>query len=235
MCDSIVFYRSFHEAIKGLDAEVQVEIYNALFNYGFDGIENELSPIAKAVFTLIKPQIDANARRREQGIINGKKGAEYGKLGGRPKKNNGEKPPKKPLKNPSETDKNPLMINVNVNDNVNDINNTYSSIPYAEIIDYLNKVCKTAYRASSRKTKGFIKARFEEGFSVDDFKKVIDNKAAEWLNNPDMCKYLRPETLFGNKFEGYLNQKKAIAKGGIEIDSGFRDFLGQNEVVDFGI
>ena len=51
-----------------------------------------------------------------------------------------------------------------------------------------------------------IEARFNEGFSVEDFKKVIDVKTQEWKDS-NMEKYLRPETLFGNKFEGYLNQK----------------------------
>lgn len=46
-----------------------------------------------------------------------------------------------------------------------------------------------------------------EGFNVDDFKAVIDKKCADWLKT-DMEKYLRPETLFGTKFEGYLNEKQ---------------------------
>lgn len=86
-------------------------------------------------------------------------------------------------------------------------------VPYKEIIDYLNNRCGTNYRSSTRKTKDLIKARYNEGFTLDDFKTVIDKKAAEWLNDSKMSKYLRPETLFGTKFEGYLNQKvKATLK-----------------------
>lgn len=77
---------------------------------------------------------------------------------------------------------------------------------YSQIIGYLNKVADTKYKAASNKTKHLIKVRLEDGFSVEDFYKVIDNKVSEWLNT-DMEKYLRPETLFGPKFEGYLNQK----------------------------
>lgn len=51
-----------------------------------------------------------------------------------------------------------------------------------------------------------IRARISEGFSYEDFVQVIDTKTNEWLNNKEMQKYLRPETLFGNKFESYLNQ-----------------------------
>lgn len=79
-------------------------------------------------------------------------------------------------------------------------------IPYKQIIDYLNEKAGTQYRYKTSKTKEKIKARYNEGFSFDDFKVVIDKKCAEWLMNADMCKYLRPETLFGTKFEGYLNQ-----------------------------
>ena len=61
--------------------------------------------------------------------------------------------------------------------------------------------------STTKKNKDLIKARINEGFTEDDFIKVIDNKVKEWINT-DMEKYLRPETLFGTKFEGYLNQKE---------------------------
>jgi uncharacterized phage protein (TIGR02220 family) len=68
----------------------------------------------------------------------------------------------------------------------------------------LNARVGSHYRASTGKTKSLIRARLNEGFSVDDFKTVIEKKAAEWMGS-DMEQYLRPETLFGTKFEGYLN------------------------------
>lgn len=105
MRESFVFYRSFRDAIQDLDETDQLKVYNALCDYALDGTEPTVSGVPAAIFKLIKPQIDANNRRFE----NGKKGGEYGKLGGRPKKT-----PKKPLENPTETP------NVNVNDNVND-------------------------------------------------------------------------------------------------------------------
>jgi len=76
-----------------------------------------------------------------------------------------------------------------------------------EIISYLNSKIGSQYRATSEKTKKHIRARLNEGFSVDDFKTVIDKKSTEWSNDPKMAQYLRPETLFGTKFESYLNQK----------------------------
>lgn len=80
-------------------------------------------------------------------------------------------------------------------------------VPYEEITDYLNEKAGSQFRSSTKKTQSLIKARFNEGFKIDDFKRVIDIKTNEWLNNKDMSKYLRPETLFGTKFESYLNQE----------------------------
>lgn len=82
------------------------------------------------------------------------------------------------------------------------------SLPYSEIVDYLNLKTKSKFRSSSRVTKNLIKTRFNEGFTLDDFKRVIDTKADEWLRDKKMSIYLRPETLFSNKFEGYLNQQR---------------------------
>lgn len=77
--------------------------------------------------------------------------------------------------------------------------------PTEEIVDHLNQRAGTHYRAATPNTRKLIKARLKEGFTVDEIKLVIDKKCTEWLNNPSMREYLRPATLFGNKFEGYLN------------------------------
>lgn len=75
-----------------------------------------------------------------------------------------------------------------------------------EIILYLNEVTGSRYKANTDKTRKAIHARLAEGFTVDDFKTVIDKKFDDWKGT-EWEKYLRPETLFGTKFEGYLNQK----------------------------
>ena len=79
-------------------------------------------------------------------------------------------------------------------------------IPYEKIIDYLNRKTNSHYRPTSKATKRLIKARYNEGFTDADFKTVIDKKCTEWLQDANMAQYLRPETLFGTKFEAYLNQ-----------------------------
>jgi uncharacterized phage protein (TIGR02220 family) len=76
-----------------------------------------------------------------------------------------------------------------------------------EIINYLNLKTGKHYKFTTPKTKDFIKLRMNEGFSVANFKTVIDNQVKEWGNDHKMAQYLRPETLFGTKFESYLNAK----------------------------
>ncbi|MES9748967.1 phage replisome organizer N-terminal domain-containing protein [Bacillus safensis] len=94
-----------------------------------------------------------------------------------------------------------------------------SEIPFKLITDILNQMSNKNYRHTTPKTQQLIKARWNEGFRFNDFKKVILAKCFEWRDNPDMSKFLRPETLFGTKFEGYLNNsdeviKRAQHKGG---------------------
>jgi|GEM_PF-2005094 len=108
--------------------------------------------------------------------------------------------------------------NSNSNNNI-DLNNIYivenqenekqEQIPYQEIIEYLNEKTGKQYRYTTPKTRELIKARWKEGFSLNDFKKVIDNKTLEWKNTK-WENYLRPVTLFSTKFESYLNDDPNI-------------------------
>lgn len=86
-----------------------------------------------------------------------------------------------------------------------------NNIYIVEIIDYLNQKAGTNYRANARDTVSHIKARLSEGYAVEQFKQVIDKKCADWLNDSKMKEYLRPQTLFGTKFESYLNSAKVKA------------------------
>jgi uncharacterized phage protein (TIGR02220 family) len=76
----------------------------------------------------------------------------------------------------------------------------------AEIVGYLNAKAGSSFSPKSESTLKLIRARMADGFSVEDFKLVIDNKCAEWSGDPKMSRYLRPSTLFcASKFEEYLN------------------------------
>ena len=93
-------------------------------------------------------------------------------------------------------------------------------IPYEEIVQYLNQKTGKNFKSTSKATQRHIKARFTDGFVLDDFKQVIDKKCSDWLRDQKMKEYLRPETLFGTKFESYLNSKTTTAKQtGPYIDS----------------
>lgn len=128
MRDSFVFYESFYLSLCELSATQQGKIYTAICRYALYGDEPELKGASAAVFKLIKPQIDANNRRYE----NGKKGAQHGIKGGRSK--NPKETPREPQTNPKQTPNvnvnvnvpvpvnvpAPVNSNVNVNDNDND-------------------------------------------------------------------------------------------------------------------
>ena len=92
---------------------------------------------------------------------------------------------------------------------------------YSSIIDYLNKKADKNYKATTQSTKTKINARLNEGFTLEDFKKVIDVKCKQWKDT-DMDKYLRPQTLFGTKFEGYLNEE-VVAKENKETTANWRE------------
>lgn len=79
--------------------------------------------------------------------------------------------------------------------------------PYKKIIDYLNEKAGTHFKSDTGETVRLIKARWNQGFDLDAFKYVIDLKCKQWLCDEKMVNYLRPQTLFGTKFESYLNQR----------------------------
>ena len=125
--------------------------------------------------------------------------------------------PKKPVQekpvseNPNQG--NPTLLNTNSTKHLPNKTRTKDigqaepdNIPYQEIIAYLNKKTGRDYKPAAAKNKKPIHARWQEGYRLQDFKKVIDNKCFSWGNDPKMSQYLRPETIFGPKFDGYLNE-----------------------------
>jgi uncharacterized phage protein (TIGR02220 family)/predicted phage replisome organizer len=128
--------------------------------------------------------------------------------------------------------------------NVNDLHKTNVSLAdkeedkdidkeiYISIVEYLNSKAGTGYKATTAKTKTAIKARLAEGFTLEDFKTVIDKKCTDWLGS-EYEQYLRPETLFGTKFESYLNakimrnpQQRKVGASGIAISGEKSDLEG---------
>lgn len=98
------------------------------------------------------------------------------------------------------------------------------SPPYQEIIDYLNEKAGKKFKVND-KTKTHINARVNDGYTLPDFRAVIEKKVAEWRGT-EMDKFLRPETLFGTKFESYLNQNETVKKRA--KSTGFSNFEERN-------
>lgn len=112
MRDSFIFYRSFFEAAKDLSIKDRAELFEAICEYSLNGTEPDLNQKrVKTVFKLIQPILEANNKKYEAG----KKGAEFGKLGGRPpKKETPSKPQDNPMQTPNKDKDNNKDENVNV-------------------------------------------------------------------------------------------------------------------------
>lgn len=235
MKESFIMHNSFYEPIKTLKNEQLGKLLRAIFNYTTSGEITQDNEILIA-FMFIKNQIDMDANKWEE---KKKKRSEAGRLGGikRAVNENQALSSKSKqcldmLSNAKQSQANQAVnvndnvnVNVNVNDNVNNnsvINNKYiveDNNVYKEIIDYLNQRTSQHYKYNSKNTKDHIKARLKEGFTVDDFKTVIDKMCVEWMNT-DMQKYLRPETLFRpSKFESYLNREVKLTTKNITLST----------------
>ena len=97
-------------------------------------------------------------------------------------------------------------------------------IPYSEILEYLNKKTGRSFR-NVEANKKLIKARWNEGYKLEDFKTVVDNMVSNWsgkmFNGVPAENYLQPKTLFSNKFDSYLNQVPRIEQK--EINQAYDD------------
>ena len=171
MRDSFIFYRSFYEAIKDLPRDIQGEIYTAIMEYSLYGKETDnLKPVARSIFTLIKPQIDVNNKRFDNGC-----------KGGRPLK---KETKEKPSNNQKETKEKP-----NKNYNVNDNNNVYEDIDNLKQDDrndfnsiMVNKLISEIDQLSpqeSNKEDQNNDAKNEVSVTEDSF---INNKASELIS-----------------------------------------------------
>lgn len=115
---------------------------------------------------------------------------------GEPKKSH-EKASKKPLKS--------------LNNNEENEKNERSNVPHEKIIGHLNECAATSFKPTAQITQDKLRARWNEGYELEDFIKVIDHKVKEWKNDPKMSQYLRPETLFSQKFDRYLNEANSAS------------------------
>ena len=220
MRDSFVLYTEYMAQIELLNMEQRGELLTAIMNHALGRASTELDAVTSMAFSFIRSRMDRDGEKYEKTVEARK---EAGKMGGRPKANgfsekqtkakkaNGfsekQTKAKKPVYDP---DNDPDSDNDCDNDKNNMSPPTSGGRPayqYAEIVDYLNQKAGTRYKHSSEDTCKHIRARVNDGYTLDDFKAVIDRKVAEWKGT-EWEKFLRPSTLFGSKFESYLNQRE---------------------------
>lgn len=194
--DSMIFYRSFYESVTGLSPVIKAELYDAIFEYGLNFQEIEFTnDISKALFTLIKPQLDANIKKFE----NGKK----------PKTKQSES--KTEAKDKQKESKVEANVNVNVNDNVNKNENIeerkskfYDSLT-SFIDDYPKEMLREFYNYWIEHGEKDKKLRFEKEKTFG-----IEQRLRTWYNrNPNQYQKeaVSPEELKAIKL-GYLKPKQ---------------------------
>ena len=210
--NGFTIYKEYYELITLLTEREQQELLLAITKFMFEDFEPTLNDKQTKIFNNLRRPLEKSKKRSKcVSITKSNENQEENET--KTKENQKEiktKSNENQKENESKTHQDVNVI-VNVNDNV-DVN--VNKITLAEIkgiIEYLNIKSNSHYKYSTDKTQTLIKARIKDGFTLDDFKIVIDKKCEEWLGT-DFEKFLRPETLFSNKFEGYLNQKITAKK-----------------------
>lgn len=210
--NGFTIYKEYYELITLLTEREQQELLLAITKFMFEDVEPTLNDKQTKIFNNLRRPLEKSKKRSKCGsITKSNENQEENEI--KTKENQKEiktKSNENQKENESKTHQDVNVI-VNVNDNV-DVNVKKISLEEIKgIIEYLNIKSNSHYKYSTDKTQTLIKARIKDGFTLDDFKIVIDKKCEEWLGT-DFEKFLRPETLFSNKFEGYLNQKITAKK-----------------------
>lgn len=210
--NGFTIYKEYYELITLLTEREQQELLLAITKFMFEDIEPTLNDKQTKIFNNLRRPLEKSKKRSKCGsITKSNENQEENEI--ETKENQKEikiKSNENQKENENKTHQDVNVI-VNVNDNV-DVNVKKISLEEIKgIVEYLNIKSNSHYKYSTDKTQTLIKARIKDGFTLDDFKIVIDKKCEEWLGT-DFEKFLRPETLFSNKFEGYLNQKLTAKK-----------------------
>ena len=195
--------------LKGNELIIYACIYgfsqaeNQVFNGSLQYLADWTNSTRQTVINSLKSLIEKGYIEKTDKVINGVKFCEYQskKLTGVVKNFDGGS-----QKNGAGGSQKSLPNNIAIN------NLSNNKEIYIAVIDYLNSKAGTHYRASSKDTQRHINARIAEGFTVDDFKRVVDNMWTAWKGT-EWEQYMRPSTLFGSKFENYLNRKPQVKKG----------------------
>lgn len=209
---SFVLYKDWWALFEDLSLEQRGQLITAIFDFQLD---REISPMDQAVkvgFNLIKNKMDEDrdkyVQKCEQNAQNRRIAID--RLRSQTNDNDRQRP-STTVNNRQRPDSDNDNDNGNDNDNDKDIKKHCPVDPDGEdvkaIVYHLNEKTGSQYKPSTPQTRTLIKARLREGFTRGDFFEVIDKKSKEWKGT-EQGKYLRPQTLFGTKFEAYLNQEE---------------------------
>jgi len=221
-----ILYDDMYGPIRNLTLEEKGLLLSSIFEYQLGEGKRELPVGVDMAYNFIIQQLERDNERYEDVC---KARSESGKLGGRPQKakepigllvkqKNQIKAKKadkeKDTDIDTEKDKKIVIEEKDTHSGGKKIENEIIN----NIVEYLNEVSGRCYKKGIATTEKCIKSRIVEGFTKDDFERVIDFKVGEWKDDPEFSKFIRPQTLFGTKMEGYLQSAKVKPKGSDKVD-----------------
>ena len=216
MRESFIFYRSFYDAIRDLPRDVQGEIYTAIMEYSLYGNEiAQLKPIARSIFTLIKPQLDSSITRYENG-----------KKGGRPKgQKNQNETEEKPKRNQNETKNEPSenLPNYNYNSNYNLNSKSNKSNDYSYV--------QEEYREVFIKWLNYKKERKESYKSKESQKECYNKLLTLSGNDPAVAMAIVNQSM-ANNWAGLFELKQKQSNGNNSSSQDRKNF-GTSEGISF--
>ena len=210
MKKSFIFYGNWAAMISKLPDEVAGQLIKIICGYAINGEVIDTDPTVSAIFESIRPMLDRDNEKYQ------KKVDRMNELNA--KRNRHEVVTKSSRYRHDIVGDN---VNDNDNDNVLSKDNNINIVgkpdfdsDIKQIVDYLNEKSQSQFKAKTEATRKSIIARLKEGYTVEDFKRVIDSKVKDWSDS-SMREYLRPQTLFRPaNFEAYLNEANRPDKKG---------------------
>ena len=207
--ENILILLGDYVAVRNFSNTDAGKLFHTICRYALGENIGDLEDKIQVAFSFFKVRLDENRKNWEKTRIERKKA---GRLGGLAKQANANfaKQNKQTVANL------PVNVSDSVSVSVNDIKNSVNNIKnkaspsdaVITILEDLNKRTKSkkGFSPLAQCNQNLIKARMSEGFTVENFITVNEKKVKQWLHDPEMSKYLRPATLYGNKFDGYLNE-----------------------------
>ena len=202
--DNILINLDDYQAVRNFSNEDAGKLFHTICRYSLGEEIGDLEDKIQVAFNFFKNRLDKNRKNWEK---TRNERIKSGRLGGLAKQANANfaKQNKQTVANVAVSD------NVNVCDSVSVNDNKKKASPSDEIMTILkdlnNRIkSKKGFSPLAQCNQNLIKARMSEGFTVENFITVNEKKVKQWLHDPEMSKYLRPATLYGNKFDGYLNE-----------------------------